>query len=78
MKQLIESLIKDLYENKSLSEIFLKLQTVVFILKNEQLTEWFIKENSGYNSDISCPIIAFCLSHFSLKLNKIEVLEVVL
>jgi hypothetical protein len=54
-KQLIESLIKDLYENKSLSEVFLKLQTVVFILKNEQLTEWFIKENSGYNSDDKLP-----------------------
>jgi hypothetical protein len=48
-KQLIESLIKDLYENKSLSDVFLKLQVIVYLLKNEQLTEWFNNENNGYD-----------------------------
>ena len=48
-KQLIESLIKDLYETKPLTDVFLKLQVIVFLLKNEQLTEWFNNENNGYD-----------------------------
>ena len=54
-KQIIESLIKDLYENKSLSDVFLKLQTVVYILKNDRLTEWFNNENNGYEKGIELP-----------------------
>jgi alpha-glucosidase (family GH31 glycosyl hydrolase) len=54
-KQLIESLIKDLYENKPLSEVFLKLQVIVYMLKNEQLTEWFNSENNGYDKSIVLP-----------------------
>jgi hypothetical protein len=55
IKELIESLIKDLYENKSLSDVFLKLQAIVFRLKNEQLTEWFNNENNGYSNDSQLP-----------------------
>jgi hypothetical protein len=54
-KQLIESLIKDLYENKSLSDVFLKLQVVVYLLKNEQLAEWFNNENNGYDNGKALP-----------------------
>jgi len=54
-KQLIESLIKDLYENKPLSDVFLKLQVVVYLLKNEQLTEWFNDENNGYDNGKTLP-----------------------
>ncbi|HCC51540.1 MAG TPA: hypothetical protein DEQ30_05335 [Porphyromonadaceae bacterium] len=54
-KQLIESLIKDLYENKPLSEVFLKLQVVVYLLKSEQLTKWFNDENNGYGNDEILP-----------------------
>jgi len=54
-KQLIESLIKDLYENKPLSDVFLKLQVVVYLLKNEQLTEWFNNENNGYKNGKTLP-----------------------
>lgn len=54
-KQIIESLIKDLYENKSLSDIFLKLQVIVYLLKNEQLTDWFNNENNGYDNDKILP-----------------------
>ena len=54
-KQLIESLIKDLYENKPLSDVFLKLQVVVYLLKNEQLTEWFNNENNGYENGKTLP-----------------------
>ncbi|MDR3286120.1 MAG: hypothetical protein LBT27_01585 [Prevotellaceae bacterium] len=54
-KQLIESLIKDLCENKSLSEVFLKLQTIVFLLKNEKITKWFDNENNGYKSEDNLP-----------------------
>ena len=55
IKQLIESLIKDLYENKSLSDIFLKLQVIVYLLKNELLTEWFNNENNGYSQEKALP-----------------------
>jgi hypothetical protein len=55
IKLLIESLIKDLYENKSLSDVFLKLQTIVYLLKNEQLTNWFNSENNGYSDKVSLP-----------------------
>ena len=55
IKQLIESLIKDLYENKPLSDVFLKLQVIVYSLKNEQLTEWFNNENNGYDKDKTLP-----------------------
>jgi len=54
-KQLIESLIKDLYENKPLSDVFLKLQVIVYLLKNEQLTEWFNNESNGYDEDKILP-----------------------
>ena len=54
-KKLIESLIEDLYENKSLSDVFLKLQVVVYLLKNEQLQEWFDSENNGYSTDRPLP-----------------------
>jgi len=54
-KQLIESLIKDLYETKPLTDVFLKLQVIVFLLKNEQLTEWFNNENNGYDEDKGLP-----------------------
>ena len=53
-KQLIESLVKDLYENKPLSDVFLKLQVVVYLLKNEQLIEWFNNEN-GYDNGKTLP-----------------------
>lgn len=36
-RQLIESLIKDLCENKSLPDMFLKLQIVVYLLKMDKL-----------------------------------------
>jgi hypothetical protein len=49
-KQLIESLIKDLYENKPLPDVFLKLQVIVYLLKNEQLTEWFTPTCRFYSS----------------------------
>jgi hypothetical protein len=54
-KQLIESLIKDLYENKPLPDVFLKLQVIVHLLKNEQLTEWFKSENNGYDTGKTLP-----------------------
>jgi hypothetical protein len=54
-KQLIESLIKDLYENKSISDVFLKLQVIVYLLKNKQLEEWFNNENNGYDKDKILP-----------------------
>jgi hypothetical protein len=56
IKELIESLIKDLYENKSLSDVFLKLQVIVYSLKNEQLTEWFNNENNGYDTNKVPPL----------------------
>jgi hypothetical protein len=55
IKQLIESLIKDLYENKSLPDVLLKLQVIVHLLKNEQLTEWFNCENNGYDNNKPLP-----------------------
>jgi hypothetical protein len=54
-KQLIESLIKDLHENKSLVDVFLKIQTIAYLLKHEQLAEWFNNENNGYKDDIELP-----------------------
>ena len=54
-KLLIESLIKDLYENKPLSDVFLKLQVIIYLLKNEPLTEWFNNENNGYEKGKTLP-----------------------
>ncbi len=55
VKSMIESVISDLIENQPLSTIFLKVQAISFFLDNEQFTEWFKNENSGYDNAENVP-----------------------
>jgi len=55
MKGLIESCIDDLINNRPLSTIFLKVQTVSFYLKNHQFEKWFNNEKNGYPSAKDLP-----------------------
>lgn len=54
-KHLIQTIIDEILSDKDISSIFLKLQVLVHKLKNEQLTEWFLSERSGYAKDKILP-----------------------
>jgi len=54
LKKHIQSIIDDILESKEVSGIFIKLQVLVHLLKNERLTDWFKSEQYGYK-DILLP-----------------------
>lgn len=51
LKSLIDSVIIDLSENKSIETILLKVQTISFYLKDEEFSFWIKHEQNGYGSD---------------------------
>ncbi len=56
LKKAIEGIIEDLVDgNKNISTIFLKLQVIVHILKNENLKSWVEYELHGYPDKRSLP-----------------------
>lgn len=51
LKPLIDSVIVDLSENKSIEAILLKVQTISFYLKDEEFSSWIKHEQNGYGND---------------------------
>ena len=51
LKSLIDSVISDLTENKSIESILLKTQTISHYLKDEEFTTWIKHELNGYGDD---------------------------
>lgn len=51
LKPLIDSVIVDLSENKSIETILLKVQTISYYLKDEMFSSWIKHEQNGYGSD---------------------------
>ena len=51
LKSLIDSVIIDLSENKSIETILLKVQTICFYLKDEEFSSWIRHEQNGYGDD---------------------------
>lgn len=51
LKSLIDSVIIDLSENKSIEAILLKVQTISFYLKDEEFSSWIKHEQNGYGND---------------------------
>ena len=51
LKSLIDSVISDLTENKSIESILLKTQTISHYLKDEEFTNWIKHELNGYGDD---------------------------
>lgn len=52
VKKHIQSITDDILENKDISNIFLKVQVLVHLLKNDQLSQWFKSEQHGYKDDL--------------------------
>ena len=55
LKSLIDSVIVDLSENRSIETILLKVQTISYYLKDEEFTSWIKHEQNGYGND-ECPL----------------------
>ena len=51
LKSLVDSVISDLTENKSIESILLKTQTISHYLKDEEFTNWIKHELNGYGDD---------------------------
>lgn len=51
IKSLIDSVIVDLSENKSIEAILLKVQTISFYLKDDDFSSWIKHEQNGYGND---------------------------
>lgn len=51
LKSLVDSVISDLTENKSIETILLKTQTISHYLKDEEFTTWIKHELNGYGDD---------------------------
>lgn len=51
LKSLVDSVISDLTENKSIESILLKTQTISHYLKDEEFTAWIKHELNGYGDD---------------------------
>lgn len=51
LKSLVDSVISDLTENKSIESILLKTQTISHYLKDEEFTAWIKHEMNGYGDD---------------------------
>lgn len=51
LKLLVDSVISDLTENKSIESILLKTQTISHYLKDEEFTTWIKHELNGYGDD---------------------------
>lgn len=51
LKSLIDSVIIDLSENKSIEEILLKVQTISFYMKDDEFSSWIKHEQNGYGND---------------------------
>lgn len=51
LKSLVDSVISDLTENKSIESILLKTQTISHYLKDEEFTIWIKHELNGYGDD---------------------------
>lgn len=51
LKSLIDSVISDLTENKSIESILLKTQTISHYLRDEEFTNWIKHELNGYGDD---------------------------
>lgn len=51
LKSLVDSVISDLTENKSIESILLKTQTISHFLKDEEFTTWIKHELNGYGYD---------------------------
>lgn len=51
LKSLVDSVISDLTENKSIESILLKTQTISHYLKDEEFTTWIKHELNGYGED---------------------------
>lgn len=51
LKSLVDSVISDLTENKSIESILLKTQTISHYLKDEEFTTWIKHELNGYGDD---------------------------
>ena len=51
LKSLVDSVISDLTENKSIESILLKTQTISHYLKDEEFTNWIKHEMNGYGDD---------------------------
>jgi hypothetical protein len=52
VKKHIQAIIDDILDNKDISKIFLKVQVLVHLLKNDQLSQWFKSEQHGYKDDL--------------------------
>lgn len=52
VKKVIQSIIDDFSVNKDISDIFLQVQVLVHLLKDDQLTQWFESEQHGYKEGI--------------------------
>ena len=51
LKSLVDSVISDLTENKSIESILLKAQTISHYLKDEEFSTWIKHEMNGYGDD---------------------------
>lgn len=51
LKSLVDSVISDLTENKSIESILLKTQTICHYLKDEEFSTWIKHELNGYGDD---------------------------
>ena len=51
LKLLVDSVISDLTENKSVESILLKTQTICHYLKDEEFSTWIKHEMNGYRDD---------------------------
>lgn len=51
LKSLVDSVISDLTENKSIESILLKTQTICYYLKDEEFSTWIKHELNGYGDD---------------------------
>lgn len=51
LKSLVDSVISDLTENKSIESILLKTQTISYYLKDEEFSTWIKHEMNGYGDD---------------------------
>lgn len=51
LKSLVDSVISDLTENKSIESILLKTQTISHYLKDEEFSTWIKHEMNGYRDE---------------------------
>jgi len=52
IKKHIQSIIEEITENKDIANIFLKVQVLAHLLKDDQFSQWFKSEQSGYKDDL--------------------------